>query len=800
MATGKIKRWFPDRGFGYITPDDGSQDVRFYGDNLRGGTANQIREGARVDYTLRSGGRQPTTATFSLLGQEQSRPGTASPARTSQDRGSRFYNPYNFVRLLDPGQATEGNMAAALMGRCPPPPHDRWVGLTGRIVCQLTAATPLFVADAGYAYQNDNDRKNDHRTYQFFKYDFGSGEEPALPASSLRGMVRAAFEVATNSCFAHFDYDARLSYHLEASEALKLVPARVENLAGEDEPANWVLRLLPGKARVKVGQRPDELYAGRVERYEALRKRPPKNRKPGPPPKPFAQRQVALGNLKHGDHCYALARRLNFPPVWQVEMVANDQAALQTGSRQDPGLEILEGYLCLNNQNIENKRFERFFFQDTRRPVTVSLNDTVRARYRELIADYQARHAAAVQSWRKADHPPHKPRERSDSRGRKIMEAGFSRFIIGGPQGVQDGDLVYAMLSGTGSNLAVEYIVPVAIPRVGFNRKVHDLLPRHLHKCHDVDNLCPACRTFGWTYGRPGDTVDRPPDEALTAYAGRLRFSHGKLAEPARPMAAIALSILGSPKPTTTRFYLQSKRAGKPLPGQNDASAGYDNNDNVLRGRKVYRHHGHAGEAHLNYWKAERGEHRQVGKNSDQNRTIHDPLPPETRFTFTVDFENLAPAELGALLWSLTLEEGLYHRLGLGKPLGLGSVQVAVDSLRLLQPASRYSQALTDGWSENLVNTAEYESYGRVFRQGMQDAHRTRFDDLVNIQDLRVLLREPAQGLPVHYPRPGRERDPDGKNYEWFMGNNRKPNLRKVLPLPTEDDGLTFIDKFGNEG
>lgn len=74
----------------------------------------------------------------------------------------------------------------------------------------------------------------------------------------------------------------------------------------------------------------------------------------------------------------------------------------------------------------------------------------------------------------------------------------------------------------------------------------------------------------------------------------------------------------------------------------------------------------------------------------------------------------------------------------------------------------------------NLVNTAEYESYGRVFRQGMQDAHRTRFDDLVNIQDLRVLLREPAQGLPVHYPRPGRERDLTAKtmNGSWATTAN----------------------------
>ena len=55
------------------------------------------------------------------------------------------------------------------------------------------------------------------------------------------------------------------------------------------------------------------------------------------------------------------------------------------------------------------------------------------------------------------------------------------------------------------------------------------------------------------------------------------------------------------------------------------------------------------------------------GKQDGQNRTVTDVLDKDNTFTFTVDFENLAPVELGALLWALELDE-CHHRLGFAKP------------------------------------------------------------------------------------------------------------------------------------
>lgn len=77
-----------------------------------------------------SAASQPTPAKTPATGQASAAP-------------YRFLNPYNFVRTLE----VRNPRAAPLLGRCAPP-HDRYVGLTGRVICRLTATTPIFVSDS----------------------------------------------------------------------------------------------------------------------------------------------------------------------------------------------------------------------------------------------------------------------------------------------------------------------------------------------------------------------------------------------------------------------------------------------------------------------------------------------------------------------------------------------------------------------------------------------------------------------------------------------------------------------------
>ena len=128
-----------------------------------------------------------------------------------------------------------------------------------------------------------------------------------------------------------------------------------------------------------------------------------------------------------------------------------------------------------------------------------------------------------------------------------------------------------------------------------YRNTVGDLLPDHLKPSEQYDQLDIASRVFGWVKGTPADDRTR-----ALAYAGRVRFSHAVLtAEGDKGVYKdeLTLAILGEPKPTTTLFYLQGadkewSEVDRKTPNAAE-TIGYDG-PNLLRGRKIYRHHGAA--------------------------------------------------------------------------------------------------------------------------------------------------------------------------------------------------------------
>ena len=59
MATGTVK-WFSDeKGYGFITPDEGSKDLFVHFSNIGGEGFKTLSEGARVEYEAREGQKGP---------------------------------------------------------------------------------------------------------------------------------------------------------------------------------------------------------------------------------------------------------------------------------------------------------------------------------------------------------------------------------------------------------------------------------------------------------------------------------------------------------------------------------------------------------------------------------------------------------------------------------------------------------------------------------------------------------------------------------------------------------------------
>jgi CRISPR-associated protein (TIGR03986 family) len=468
---------------------------------------------------------------------------------------------------------------------------------------------------------------------------------------------------------------------------------------------------------------------------------------------------------------------------------------------------VTAGYLCLTNQNIERKHDERFFFrvpENTTGPKSIDLPKSVREAYEDLIADYQSRHEKEVEK---------RGRENAGTANYKEKESAFSRFVLNPDEKeLSHGDLVYAWLEGPVSKPHVKFIAPVSVPRVSYENRVGDLLPNELHKCDSYDELCPACRVFGWV----NDSEEAEARKTPQAYAGRLRFQHARLLNKPTLMPQETLGILSTPKPTTARFYLADKN-GRPsrtlgLEGAEgipltDEEAGYDafirprSEDGkeeeyiplrLLRGRKFYRHHNN-------------GRMAQQVKLSDQNRTIRDALPKGAEFEFEIAFENLTKLELGALVWALEMpvsgndSDSLFHRLGYGKPFGLGSLQIAIQAVRCLQHQKRYTSLGESGWDE--IKPETWKAWRSQFEKSMAEKYGAdEFKQLPNVLDLKALLGKSASDLPVHYPRPTKEPDPDEHpSYEWFVGNKRDKGPKFELPLAENDTiGLPLVDKDGN--
>lgn len=196
--------------------------------------------------------------------------------------------------------------------------------------------------------------------------------------------------------------------------------------------------------------------------------------------------------------------------------------------------------------------------------------------------------------------------------------------------------------------------------------------------------LTGARLLFGYVHDKDTNPIGKGTFERL---AGRIAINHAVSASKPRFLGdpdkgyCIPLKILGQPKPSAWEFYLKQPDNPRNAPntyGDLPGDAGGE-----LAGRKFYRHQPDTNPADI--------EAAADAMQSDQATLARFICQAETRFRFTIRFARLRPWELGALLAVLepqrlapSADEKQYaHKLGLGRPLGMGSVRITRQAIRL---------------------------------------------------------------------------------------------------------------------
>lgn len=270
----------------------------------------------------------------------------------------------------------------------------------------------------------------------------------------------------------------------------------------------------------------------------------------------------------------------------------------------------------------------------------------------------------------------------------------------------RDGDPLFYLLNAKNE---LVFFGPTVMFRLPYYQQARDLV-KEWDNPNDID-LTEAMFGFVRTQKELDEMATTPKQGSKgRGYAGRVFVGDGRY-EPDQgsPWMADASDgiiephILASPKPTSFQHYLTQE-----TPNDRKKLYHYDSNQvagkqvTTLRGFKLYWAQGQKTARDLQARPKDNQDEQRTfewgpdgklrPKSNSTQHTRMKPVASGKKFMFHVYFENLSDIELGALQWVLTVPN--CHRLGMGKPLGMGVIQLEKPVLRLNSRSDRYKTLL----------------------------------------------------------------------------------------------------------
>ncbi len=642
-----------------------------------------------------------------------------------------FVNPYHFVPLED--KCTRDINYSE---------HRKQNDLkTGWIECELKTLTPIFIPNTtndDFFMERQYDKDNNEvtiKSYDFFSYrDNGKGtkeikptETAVIPGSSIRGVIRSAFEALTNSCMSTID-DKQVT---KATEPGRLVKKNDE----------WTI--------IKC-----EKYMLKTKKCKA-----------------DSSKKFNIDDYKDKQEVYIKSGQKYRGKNYMPKVIAKLNKT-QTSECN------IKGYLH-KGEPFGNRKHHESVFVEKKSCLKVVEQDV-----KNLLENYRLYQDDTVNLHKKQNNHDGYKSNIEDAKNKNIDSL--------------NGALIYYV-----EHNGKYYLSPAAIGREVFHKKLTELINSY-SPCIFQDELCPACALFGFA----GNKSKNDSGKTNKAIASRIRFSDAKSENP-KFLDTVILPELAGPKPSSTELYMKKPQE------KNIAMWNYDYAEckrdkktwklkkyiPQIQGRKFYWHHENIktfeteNERRFNYKRQKSKRITEDAKISYSDRLVKvRPIDKDVKFTFKVHFNQLTKDELDRLLWTLSIgnNDDLAHKIGMGKPVGLGSVQIKILKVLLRKLSIKNGSFVYD-------TTCEYKYDCKNINLGCNGDTKKTFEKIADFKN------KPEN---IHYPycidKQGRDIP---ENFEWFVGNKQingvgkgtdhviSEYLKPINPEHTKEETLKVIKK-----
>lgn len=345
--------------------------------------------------------------------------------------------------------------------------------------------------------------------------------------------------------------------------------------------------------------------------------------------------------------------------------------------------------------------------------------------------------------------------------------------------------------------------------------------------------ISPAEWMFGFAaQERLTPSSSTSAERSLTSFAGKLRFSMATSITPITLVGPpIRLKILASPKPPSPSMYMHPKLM--PPGGKSKFVSKVDLASNPgnyhANGYKTYPPHARqrftpatplgaatrkldiSGNFAAEYdskanfpWQSTTAEN---DENNNQRASVT-PIPEGSTFNFSISFDNLSQHELEILAFAIAPHTQYVHRLGMGKPIGLGTVKIRPTKMEICNRLARYcSDEISTARAHMTWTPAKAESTRDICSviDSLAAAARRKLTHLGDGRESPIgtaiwnaIAYSGHPEAPCHptiTPARADQRNAELETYAWFVKNETSAQGAQFMQTPNPEQPLPVFFK-----